>query len=90
MYTFYSSHILSICLFRVVNMQSGTLHAGQRIGPAVCSVVDAQRCGALKIGEARQKPATGPLSVLRGKSHRSYLPDEQGHCDTVFEYKDIF
>lgn len=60
--------------------------AENRTGSEQCG----RRCGALKTGEARQKPATGPLSVLRGKSHRSYLPDEQGHCDTVFEDKDIF
>lgn len=52
-----------------------TPHWAENRNPAVCSVVDAQRCGALKTGEARQKPTTGPLLVLRGKSHLSYLPD---------------
>lgn len=67
-------------------MQGGTLRTGQNQNPVS---VECGRCLVkTQVREDRSTPHV--LLVLRGKSRLSYLPVQQGHWDTVSEYKDIF
>lgn len=74
MYTFYSSNILSIMFISCDKYAKRYTTLWAESEPLLMwSVVDARCCGALKTGEGRQKPTTGPLLVLRGNSHLSYI-----------------
>lgn len=76
MYTFYSSNILCIMFISCDKYAKRyTTHWAESDPLSMWSAVDAWHCGALKTGEGRQKPTTGPLLVLRRNSHLSYLPD---------------
>lgn len=79
-----------LCLFCVMNMQGGTLRTGQNQNLLMWSAVDAWRLWCpVRHRWGRGQTHTTLLLGLRGM-RISYIPDLQGHWDTVFEYKDNF
>lgn len=92
MYTFYSSNILYI-MFILCDEYARryTTHWAESETLLMWSAVDAWWlwCPVRHRWGRRQKHTTLLLG-LRGSAHLSYIPDLQGHWDTVFKYKDNF
>lgn len=92
MYTFYSSNILYI-MFILCDEYARryTTHWAKSETLLMWSAVDAWWlwCPVRNRWGRRQKHTTLLLG-LRGSAHLSYIPDLQGHWDTVFKYKDNF